>query len=59
MTAKMVKWLASFADPEDADKFLKEQAKVLKRLGMTPRFTVGIRTCNYDKQHHVELWERQ
>ena len=52
---KFVKWLASFDDPNEADAFLKRQAKTLVTLGFAGRYGVSIRT--EDGKHHVELWE--
>lgn len=52
---KMVKWLASFHDPDEADKFLMDSAAKLRKLGIADRFGVRIRT--EFGVHHIELWE--
>jgi len=52
---KMVKWLASFQDPDEADRYLREAASKLKKLGLTDRFGVRIRTEYI--HHNVELIE--
>lgn len=50
-------YLATFVDPDDADRFLTAKAKELKRMRLTPRFTVGIET-QYGN-HEVYLYEEK
>lgn len=48
-------WLAGFRDPDEADGFMHKTASKLKRLGLTDKFGVRIRT-EY-ATHNVELVE--